>query len=556
MTIIFLPFRPLSTILPHLLHHMTSTAVHTTSLTVPSTQNTAPILDFCCLYTHDLRRKAKRWQDGILRFHTFNKRVMVYDILRNFIGDTHWRERDPLQDGDDVELEKGVLVQVGESTGSTDQDLSELFKNRRNAQGVSPGKAVPVPASTARSIPVPPSQLRPRTLNSLLGTPRGPLGRAAIPSKSPYQTRREHEPYPTDEQRPTKRQRGETRTMGNTTRTGGESALPQEPTVLIQKAVEKSAGTARNQVNPITKDHMNSASLPSIKASKVSTSPKLPTSLKLSSSTKGENIPFGVIITDPKRQDNRRKFYIEPENQLQIIARKPRKKLMCTNLLPRKTLSARQTLKTTEPRTTAEESEQQKNDRPAKIPQAHHDRLKARLKEPSEKVQRQQHVTNDAETPYLIDSEDEDEPAQTDWLISKDPPQSHPQRPPNPPPNPPPKPQTKPKTKPPIPHPLTTSTHPSPLPVSPARLSVPPLSPILSRTGPLSRSISLPESSAQRRTRAFAHHEHPGVHPGSERHQGAANSSSRARPDQAPDPWSREAWDLFGYERPQKSAGE
>ena len=85
------------------------------SLSIPSTQNTAPVLEFRCLYTHDLRRKLKRWQDGFLRFHTFNRRIMVYDVPRNFVGDTHWREKTELADGDELELETGgVLVQVGE----------------------------------------------------------------------------------------------------------------------------------------------------------------------------------------------------------------------------------------------------------------------------------------------------------------------------------------------------------------------------------------------------------------------------------------------------------
>ena len=87
----------------------------TAPLGVQQTQNTAPVIDFACLYTHDLRRKQKRWQDGFLRYHTFNKRIMVYDDSRNFVGDAHWKAREELQDGDEVALEKGgVIVQVAE----------------------------------------------------------------------------------------------------------------------------------------------------------------------------------------------------------------------------------------------------------------------------------------------------------------------------------------------------------------------------------------------------------------------------------------------------------
>lgn len=126
---------------------------------------------------------------------------MVYDVPRNFIGDTHWREQEPVQDGDEFELEKGVLIQVGEATGKMDQDLTGLFEKRGKAQAESPGKVV-LPktcfASTAVSkqasfATAASSQLRPRTLNSLLGTPKGPLGRAALPTKSPCEQRREDE---------------------------------------------------------------------------------------------------------------------------------------------------------------------------------------------------------------------------------------------------------------------------------------------------------------------------------------------------------------------------
>ena len=49
---------------------------------------------------------------------------MVYDVSRNYIGDTHWREDELLQDGEDFELDRGILIQVGEATGSPDQALS------------------------------------------------------------------------------------------------------------------------------------------------------------------------------------------------------------------------------------------------------------------------------------------------------------------------------------------------------------------------------------------------------------------------------------------------
>ncbi|EON64427.1 hypothetical protein W97_03658 [Coniosporium apollinis CBS 100218] len=169
-----------------------STAVYSTpSLSVPPSQNTAPVIEFRCLYTHDVRRKQKRWQDGFLRFHTFNKRVMVYDVPRNYVGDHHWKEGAQLQEGDEVTLDKGVLVEVGEVVGTTETDLSPLFERKpketpEKAGATSPAKAASSMRSTAGLVPPP---LRHRSLNTLLGTPRGSLGRAVLPSKSPYEAR-------------------------------------------------------------------------------------------------------------------------------------------------------------------------------------------------------------------------------------------------------------------------------------------------------------------------------------------------------------------------------
>lgn len=232
---------------------MTSTAVRaTSSLTVPSTQNTAPVLDFRCLYSFDLRRKAKRWQDGVLRFHTFNKRVMVYDVPRNFIGDTHWREQEPVQDGDEFELEKGVLIQVGEATGKTDQDLTGLFEKRGRAQAESPGKVV-LPntcfASTAvsrqaSSATTASTQLRPRTLNSVLGTPRGPLGRAALPTKSPCEQRRGDENRYIED-RASKRRKLE---APSDQRPDGSPRTPIRVTAIANSSVKDKASEGRSHI--------------------------------------------------------------------------------------------------------------------------------------------------------------------------------------------------------------------------------------------------------------------------------------------------------------------
>ena len=200
---------------------MATTYRNTPSLSIPQSQNTALVLEFNCLYTHDVRRKSKRWQDGFLRYHTFNKRVMLYDIPRNFIGDTHWTASE-LQDGDELTLDKeGVIVQVAEAVGQTETDLTDLRRSKKKPaveHASSPPALVPAPqapvgargfgSTAARAGP---TQLKHRSLNALLGTPKGPIGKATIPAKSPFELRHRGVNDVENEQweagRPPKRQR-------------------------------------------------------------------------------------------------------------------------------------------------------------------------------------------------------------------------------------------------------------------------------------------------------------------------------------------------------------
>lgn len=176
------------------------------SSSVPLTQNTAPILEFRCLFTPDFKKKAKKWQDGRLKFHTFNKRIMVYDDRTNYVGDTHYHTH-TLEEGEELELERGVLVEVGELIGKQDQDLEEVLDAVRGAgksarqqsaapprvagRGATPGPsagryATPAPAARQMSMmstgPV-------RPLSALLGTPQGRYGRALLPTTSPFEDR-------------------------------------------------------------------------------------------------------------------------------------------------------------------------------------------------------------------------------------------------------------------------------------------------------------------------------------------------------------------------------
>lgn len=193
--------------------HGTSAA--TTPMDVPQTLSTAPVLEFRCLYTQDLRRKQKRWQDGRLKFHTFNKRVMVYDERSNFVGDTHWREDSEFNEGEELELERGgILVEVGECVGKRDHDLTELVdkrvKEREERVAAKAGvPTLPRPAASFIRTQGTPAPLRPKPLNEML-TPSGHYGKALVPKTSPLDERQRSNsinPDGIENERPAKRRK-------------------------------------------------------------------------------------------------------------------------------------------------------------------------------------------------------------------------------------------------------------------------------------------------------------------------------------------------------------
>ena len=156
---------------------------------------------------------------------------MVYDVPRNFVGDTHWKADEPLAEGDELNLEKdGILVQVEEQKGQTETNLSELRHSaRKNGAGSSsPARGVLTPARRAFNGPSvqtnevsrQPTQLKHRSLNALLGTPRGPVGKAALPTWSPFEQRQaEQENEDWEDGRPAKRHRTDDTPAWNVTRT-------------------------------------------------------------------------------------------------------------------------------------------------------------------------------------------------------------------------------------------------------------------------------------------------------------------------------------------------
>jgi hypothetical protein len=219
------------------------------NLAVPQTQNTAPVHEFNCLYTHDLRRKQKRWQDGFLRYHTFNKRVMVYDVPRNFLGDLHWTSGDDLQEGDEMTLEKGgIMVQVSDKIGTIQTDLSDLLQRKDKTPARNPASSRPVmrhgpthavaPSLTPRTPhATSTTPMKHKSLNTLLGQSRRPIGKASLPTESPYEARiRDLQAAEALDTRQPKRQRLES---------------PAQTTPMAAK--HRNQKPAQQRVNPVTR---------------------------------------------------------------------------------------------------------------------------------------------------------------------------------------------------------------------------------------------------------------------------------------------------------------
>ncbi|KAE8154128.1 hypothetical protein BDV25DRAFT_148287 [Aspergillus avenaceus] len=306
---------------------MSSAPLSTPKLDVPATQNTAPVIKFRCLYTHDMRRKAKRWQDGYLRYHTFNKRIMAYDTTGNFIGDLHWRHDEEIQDGDELELDRGVLIQVCESMEKTETDLSALYNNKKS-QG-SPSRSGDQPVSSFRpSTPVRSAigSQPPRSLNDLLGIKKTPIA----PTPSPYdarhalQQRRSHrQPI----ERPGKRQKISSENISpghSTSRPNG----PQPVTIDLSDAPEPAA--SNRPPEPLAR----------------SENPNLVTGLSSSGSAAGipprtrvepktvetpQNTHRNATPPAPKPPSNPPDM---PTNTLRLSTERPRKKLMYSALVP------------------------------------------------------------------------------------------------------------------------------------------------------------------------------------------------------------------------------
>jgi hypothetical protein len=209
--------------------------------------STAEVIEFRCQWTHNVTQKKKKWNDGSLKFHTFNKLVRIFDEDSNNVGQKHWQGVS-LQDGDEFQLDN-VLVSVQDHLRSTQTNLVPLFDKRKkqlandsgalldcshsshvpraNTQAQLSNFASPLsgPRQTHSSAGV---RSKHKSLNSLLGTAKGPIGKA-LASTSPYEARNNrvfesHVEEPAAKRKRTEGPSGEPWTLTNTTNGASTSA--------------------------------------------------------------------------------------------------------------------------------------------------------------------------------------------------------------------------------------------------------------------------------------------------------------------------------------------
>jgi hypothetical protein len=64
---------------------------------------------------------------------------MVYDSTKNHVGDAHWQQSGDFEGVDELRLQNGIMVEVGEKRRTTQTDLRVLFERKDKDRGSSAG---------------------------------------------------------------------------------------------------------------------------------------------------------------------------------------------------------------------------------------------------------------------------------------------------------------------------------------------------------------------------------------------------------------------------------
>lgn len=213
------------------------------------------------MFTHDAHKKAKKWHDGSLRYHTFNKRVMVYDDSKNFVGGLHYRSTEDFSEGLELNLDTHILVQVEERLGQSNTDLTPLLGRHKQDDTTSPARPNPPTRANMVIINAANPHARPKSIKELLAGSRGNISQARLPIKSPYEQKRalaETQPKEKDSKR-RKIAHGE-ENNAQATSAASKAAEPHRPLVLQDAAIDvsqsgDSSASRRHQREPDWVEH-------------------------------------------------------------------------------------------------------------------------------------------------------------------------------------------------------------------------------------------------------------------------------------------------------------
>ncbi|KAK9447005.1 uncharacterized protein V1518DRAFT_368601, partial [Limtongia smithiae] len=89
----------------------------------------AEVHTFDVLWTAQVSQKSKVWNDGTLKFHTFNRRAMLYSTAR-VLQDSTFIRKSELREGDTVRMDKH-LVNIETRSTSFLQNISSVIAKRR-----------------------------------------------------------------------------------------------------------------------------------------------------------------------------------------------------------------------------------------------------------------------------------------------------------------------------------------------------------------------------------------------------------------------------------------
>ncbi|KAK7202482.1 hypothetical protein BZA70DRAFT_102044 [Myxozyma melibiosi] len=102
------------------------------------------ILSYDVLWTAQMTQKRKTWNDGIVKLHTFNKRLMLYSSDRTLL-DSKYLKRSHLELGETITMDKHIIT-IEDQNATFIQDVSVVIRQRSLA---SKNRTGPPPSSSS-----------------------------------------------------------------------------------------------------------------------------------------------------------------------------------------------------------------------------------------------------------------------------------------------------------------------------------------------------------------------------------------------------------------------